>query len=248
VAGTAGDATPLETALVALARASVETPALLSPRALEPVRALAGDGALDYALVLGAFHFINRIADLLGVDPDALPPALRRLEPVRRAGVWLASRLVRRMDLRNRPDRTDWDAAVAAVAAAAGAVAPAALEPLRPRPKLVEAIGLALAERDRTTLDRATLARVHRGVEAALPREPGDARGLHARPADPVDAFVFVGTRYPARVGAAMIRRLRAAGFDDLGLLDLATAVADANQWARLHRLLGLPPALFRVA
>jgi hypothetical protein len=28
-------------------------------------------------------------------------------------------------------------------------------------------------------------------------------------------------------------------------LLDLAVAIADANQWARLYRLLGLPPELF---
>jgi hypothetical protein len=44
-----------------------------------------------------------------------------------------------------------------------------------------------------------------------------------------------------------MIDALRATGFDDLAILDLAIAVADANQWARTHRLLGLDPALFYV-
>jgi hypothetical protein len=231
---------------VDLARVSVERPALLSPRDLEPVRAEAGDGAVDYALVVGAFHFITRIADLLGVDPEALPEAIRRVEPVRRLGVWIASRLLRRMDLRNRPDDTSWEGAVAALAPRLGGVPPAALASVRARPKALALIALSLEERDaRSTLDRTTLARIHRTVEAALPREVDEARGLHARPADPVEAYAFVGTRDPARTTAAMIDRLRAAGFDDVGLLDLATAIADANQWARVHRLLGLPPSLY---
>jgi alkylhydroperoxidase family enzyme len=246
VDGTAADASPLERALVGLVRASVETPALLAPRDLEPVRAEAGDDALDYALVVAAFHFINRIADLLGVDPEALPESVRRVEAVRRVGVWVASRLLRRMDLRNRAEAA-WDAALAACAPRLGGVPAAALAPLRARPKALELIALALAERDeRTTLDRPTLARIHRAVEAALPHDADEARGFHARPADPVEAFAFVGTRYPART--TVIDRLRAAGFDDVGILDLATAVADANQWARLHRLAGLPPSLYYVA
>jgi hypothetical protein len=212
------------------------------------VRAEAGDGALDYALVVGAFHFITRIADLLGVDPEALPESIRRVEPMRRLGVWIGSRVLRRMDLRNRPDETAWDAAVAALAPRLGGASPAALAPLRARPKAVALIALALEERDeRSTLDRATLARIHRTVEAALPHDVDEVRGFHARPADPVEAFAFVGTRYPARTTIAMIERLRSEGFDDVGLLDLATAVADANQWARVHRLLGLPPSIFQL-
>jgi alkylhydroperoxidase family enzyme len=42
-----------------------------------------------------------------------------------------------------------------------------------------------------------------------------------------------------------MIQALRTQGLDDLRILDLAIAVADANQWARLRRLVGLPPGLF---
>ena len=52
--GTARDATALERALVGLVRAAHEAPALLTPRDLAPVRAAAGDGALDYVLVLGS--------------------------------------------------------------------------------------------------------------------------------------------------------------------------------------------------
>ena len=118
--------------------------------------------------------------------------------------------------------------------------------PLAARPKLVEILALALEERDRHSgLDRATVARLHATVEAALPATADEAQGFHARPADPVAAFAFVGTRYAARTTADMITALRRAGYDDVAILDLAIAVADANQWARLHRLLGLPPALF---
>ena len=42
-----------------------------------------------------------------------------------------------------------------------------------------------------------------------------------------------------------MIGRLRQKGYDDLGILDLAIAVADANLWARIYRLEGLKPELF---
>ena len=107
---------------------------------------------------------------------------------------------------------------------------------------------LALEEQvDRSTVDPRTLGRVQRTVEAALPRTRADAEGFHARPSDPVEAFAFVGTRYAPRTTPAMIDALRRAGWDDLGILDLAIAVADANQWARQHRLLGLPAWLLYV-
>ena len=66
------------------------------------MRAIVGDGALDYALVLAGFHFINRVADLLHVDPEALPTPLRRIAPLRRLSVRAASVLLGRMDLANR--------------------------------------------------------------------------------------------------------------------------------------------------
>ena len=251
--GTVHDATALELALVGLVRAAHEAPALLTPRDLAPVRAAAGDGALDYVLVLGTFHFINRIADLLGVDPEALPETLRRFELVRRVGVRIAARLISRMDLANRAYAPSWEAAMESAAPlverSLGRPAANALAALRARPKMLEVLALALAERDeRSTLDRRTLARVHRTVEDALPRSLADSTGFHARPKDAVEAFAFVGTRYPARTTPAMVDALRRDGRDDLGILDLAIAVADANNWARMHRLLELPPELLYVA
>src|SRR5690242_12945685 len=101
--GTAPEPTPLERALVELVRKATLAPARLTPADLDPVRAAAGDDALEYAAVLAAFHFINRVADLLHVDSDALPESLRRYELVRRIAVRATSVLMRRMDLRLRP-------------------------------------------------------------------------------------------------------------------------------------------------
>jgi len=243
--GQAADATPLERALVGLVRRAHEAPVTLAPTDLGPLRAVAGDGALDYLLVLCAFHFITRIADLLAVPPEALPPALRRFEPLRRLGVGVASILLRRMDLAPRPYTRSFEDALVQLETALGRRLGDAVAPLRPRPKLVEAIALAVEERDRSSLDRAMLAGVHRVVERALPRSPEESAGFHARPSDPIEAFAFVGTRYAYRTTHAQIEALRRAGLDDLGILDLAVAVADANQWARLHRLAGLPRDLF---
>jgi len=241
---------PLERELTLLARKAHEQPKLLLPSDLQALRDVVGDAALDYALVLSSFHFINRIADLLSVDPEMLPEAVRRFEPLRKAGNRLAALLFRRtMDLDNRRYEGSFAEAVEDLAAVVeritGTRPGAELEPLRSRPKIVEAIRLMLEEKEqRSSLDREVLVRIHHSVEKALAQSRDDVEGLHPRPADPVDAFAFVGTRYASRTTPAMIAALRDAGYDDLGILDLAIAIADANQWARLHRLVGLPPEL----
>ena len=241
----------MERALVALGRKTVAEPARLVPADLDALRVLVGDGALDYALVATTFHFINRMADLLHVDPEVLPERFRRFEPLRRLMVRAASLLMRRMDLAPRPYTTTYEEAVAAIAPvlerATGRVPRDAFLPLRARPKVIEALRLRLEERMRSSLDLDTLARIHRTVESALPTGVDETEGFHPRPSDPVEVFAFVGTRYAYRTTADMIAALRHAGFDDLGILDLAIAVSDANQWARTHRLAGLPTELFYV-
>jgi len=251
VTGTARDVTPLERELVTLARKTCAAPAMLSLADLDRLRELAGPaGAIEYAVVAGAFHFVNRIADLLDVDPEALPERLRRFEPLRRFMVLLAARFMKRIDLANRHYERSYDEAlgrfVAATSRARDESIASALQLLRAAPQVLEILQLAVEERDRrSTLTRATLVAVQRAVEAALPRSAEETEGFHERPEDPVAAFAFVGTRYPARTTQGMIDRLRDAGYDDLGILDLAIAVADANQWARIHRLLGLDARLF---
>jgi len=229
-----------------LIRRCFESPAGLTTVDLEPVRAVSGDSALTWTLVIGAFHYINRIADLLHVDSEFLPEPLLRFPMLRRAGVFLGSKLLASMDLTNRRFEDSFESACRKMAPvflrASGREPRDDLEPLRARPQLVEVLRHSLEERDeRSLLSRQECARVHALVEQALPRGIDEAEGFHPRPQDPVEAFIFVGTRYPARTTPAMIAALAAAGYDDLRILDLAHAIADANQWARVHRLLGLP-------
>ena len=248
--GTAEDVTPLEHELIVFVRKTCEQPALLEPEDLAPIREIAGDGALDYALVAVSFHFINRIADLLGIYTELLPTALRRFEFLRRAAVQLMGVFMAKMDLVNREYGISYDEALDSIAhifeTSMGRMPGDDFKSLRPRPKLIEAIRLALEERDlRSSLDRGIVTRIHRTVEQALPKSAEDIKGFHSRPEDPIETLAFVGTRYAHRITKEMIDVLREEGFDDQGLLDLAIAVADANQWARLHRLLGLPSELF---
>ena len=235
-----------------LTRKATSAPAALCPHDLDPLRALKGDAAVDYVLVLGAFHFINRIADLLEVPSEGLPASLRRVEFLRRGFVRIASRLFSSMDLANRRFDRSYEQEMEQVDRlqdAAGCCADrSGYEAFRARPHGLAIVRHALEERDdRSSLDRSVLARVHAVVEEALPSGPDEAFGFHPRPTDPVEAFAFVGTRYASRTTEEMVVALRSAGMVDMEIMDLAIAVADANQWARMSRLLGLDPALFYV-
>ncbi len=42
-----------------------------------------------------------------------------------------------------------------------------------------------------------------------------------------------------------VIGGFRRESYDDVGIMDLSIAVAEANQWTRIHRLLDLRPELF---
>ena len=240
----------MERELIALARKAYEAPARLIPSDLDPIRDIVGDGALDYALVLGSFHYINRIADLLQVSPEALPPSLRRFELLRRITIRVASIMLAKMNMANRGYQTSFEEAIEKLKPFFENTFKRHLEDelelLKTRPKLVEVLQLKIEDRDRhSSLNREILTRIHRTVEAALPGFVDEAEGFHTRPEDPVEAFAFVGTRYAYRVTKDMIDTLRQAGYDDTGILDLAIAVADANQWARIYRLTDLDPTLF---
>lgn len=233
-----------------LVKKAYEKPALLESDDLAPIRKIAGDGALDYVLVLGAFHFVNRITDLLGIVTEFLPPAMRRFEFIRRATVRLMSMVMVKMDLSNREYGISYNDAIKNITPffENSLNRPPAddFESVAPRPKLIEAIQLMLEERDRlSSLDRGVMALVHKTVELTLPKSAGDVEGFHKGSKDPIENYAVIGTRYAYRTTRDVIDALRAEGFDDLGLLDLAVAISDANQWARIYRLLGLPPELF---
>ncbi|MGD2270964.1 MAG: hypothetical protein PVI06_11240 [Desulfobacterales bacterium] len=248
--GTASHVTSLEQALIALVKKTCRRPALLTPHDLAPLEEIIGDDAIDYTLVIGSFHFINRIADLLNVPPEALPGPLRRFEFLRRLTVRLASRLMAKMDLAPRDYPVTYEQAIQGIRPLLGHRKGRApeddLAPLKSRPKMIEVLKLSLEERDhRSGLDRATLAGIQQVVEKALPANINETEDLHEFSQDPMAALAFVGTRYAYRTTVDMIDALRQKGYDDTGILDLAIAVAEANQWARIHRLLDLDPAIF---
>jgi len=214
------------------------------------MRRIAGDDTLDYLLVIAGFHFVNRIADLLDVPLEGLPKPLRRFEFLRRLTLRVAGGVLAKMDLANREYRLTYENALTNLESSLPATSQmelkSALAAFKPRPRLVEVFQFLLEERDsRSSIDRKILAKIHAAVERALPATVIDAQGFHPLPDDPIEAFAFVGTRYAYRTSKRMIHELRQMGYNDLGILDLAIAVADANLWARIYRLAGLKPELF---
>ena len=75
-----------------------------------------------------------------------------------------------------------------------------------------------------TALERELITLVRKSVEQPMRLIPSDL--------DPVRDFVGDDA-------------LRQEGYDDLGILDLSIAIADANMWARFYRLLDLEAGLF---
>ncbi len=250
ISGLPANVTPLERELIALIKKNFEIPARLKPSDLDALRKIVGDDVHDYVLVIASFHFVNRIADLLDVPLEGLPKPLRRIKFLRRLTLRVAGFLLSKMDLANREYLLSYDHAMinlrSSLVSTSERELESALAVFKPRPKLVEVFQLLLAERDsRSSLDRKVLAKIHAAVEKALPATVIDAQGIHPVPDDPIEAFAFVGTRYAFRTTKQMIDGLRQEGYDDLGILDLAIAVADANLWARIYRLVGLKPELF---
>jgi hypothetical protein len=80
-------------------------------------------------------------------------------------------------------------------------------------------------------------------VRAALPADEAEATGFHPRPADPLDALAFVGTRYASRTTDRMVEAVREKyACDDAELTDLFYAIAMRNALERLTRLLAETP------
>ena len=208
------------------------------------MREITGDDALDYTLVIGTFHFINRIADLLDVSLEAMPKSLRRFDFLRRMNVSIAGRLLAKMDMRNRTYPFGFNEAIETLSTLlgdTGNIHHHNLETLRARPQILEVLQLLLEERlQRCSFAPEVLTQVNHTVEAALPENMDQARDFHQLPDDAIERLAFVGTRYAFRTTKEMIDRLRQQGYDDLGILDLAIAVADANMWTRIYRLFGL--------
>lgn len=231
---------PGTAALVALARKTVFAPARLVPGDLAPVVAAYGQrGALEIVSYVASFHFVNRIADLVGIRSD-LPLVQPRWAWLRHAGVrlqgWAMGRL---LDLENRDAGVDAETALAAAEAVLGPFPPGYRELVK-APNVAAFLTTVADVARRLPPD--LVARVAPVVAAALPATEDDATGFHARPADPIDALAFVGTRYPARTTDEMIGAIRDRyGFGDPELTDLFYAISMRNAFERMDRLLAAP-------
>jgi hypothetical protein len=230
-----------ERALEVLVRKSVRAPATLEPGDLVPLLDAFGTvGTLELVTVLGAFHFVNRIADLVDIPSD-LPLIQRRWRRLRTLGVRLQALGMRRiMDLANRPVEVDTGQLMAELEAVRGAALPAGYASLRHAPNTLAS--LHAMTRVLPTLDAAMLAHVARIVAEALPANEVEATGFHPRPADALDALAFVGTRYVVRVTDDMVEAVRRQyALGDPELTDVFYAISVRNTMERLDRLLAAP-------
>lgn len=225
-----------------MVRSTIDRPAELTPADLEPVRRLVGAGCIDYVIVIDYFHFLNRIVGMLGVPAEFLPALLRRFGRLRTAMVFLAGWAISGSNLANRTYEASFEQVLAEIrpifTRVTGRDPEIEFAGLRDRPKMVESLGMHISEREnRSTLDGGTRATIDHTVEATL-------AGREGRPSTAVEELAVIGTRFAHRTTPGLIGALRAEGWDDPGILDLAIAVADANRWARTRRLLGLDPSL----
>jgi AhpD family alkylhydroperoxidase len=230
-----------ECILEALVRKSFREPAALAPADLAPLLDRFGTvGTLELVNVLGAFHFINRIADLVDVPSD-LPLVQRRWPGLRRLGVRVEALGLRWLvDLRSRPIDVDTAALLAELEALRGEALPPGWVAMAEAPSAVATVHAVM--RELPSVDPDLLARVTRAVAAALPANEEESTGFHARPADAIDALAFVGTRYPARTTDALVEAVRTQyGLGDAELTDVFYAIAVRNAVERLDRLLAAP-------
>jgi hypothetical protein len=233
---------PGERALATLVHKSVVAPARLEPADLQESVALFGvSGSLEIVAVLAAFHFMNRMADLVGISSNLLIIQPRR-RWLRWVGIRLSGWVLRHVvDLRNQTVEIDTKTALAE--------AEAVLGPLPPGYQAIHEASnvagflLSISHVVRQ-LPPQMLARVTQGVAKALPSSEAEVTGFHPLPTDPLDALVFVGTRYAVRTTDAMVAAIRATyGYRDPELTDLFYTIAMRNSLERMQRLLTAMPA-----
>ncbi len=232
---------PTERGIEDLVKKSARTPARLGPDDLAPLVALVGtSGALEVVAMLGAFHFVTRIADLVGIEPE-LPIVRRRWRWLRSLGVRVQSRVMRRMlDLSNQEIDADVPALLADIEAVRGERLPPGYRSMTAAPNVAAWAHRVTIELPR--LEPAMLAQVSAAVAAALPASEEEAIGFHARPSDPVDALAFVGTRYAVRTTDSLVEAVRKErGWGDSELTDLFFAISARNAFERVDRLLAAP-------
>ncbi len=223
-----------------LAQKALLAPALLEPDDLAEAVAVYGRrGALELTAILCCFHFINRIADLVGIQSD-LPIVQPRWAWLRRLGVrsqgWAMGRL---LDLSHQEPEIDAAACLEEAQKVLGPL-PAGYAQLAEAPPVAAFLTTVSAVSQR--IDPAIFDAVTPAVAAALPHGEDEATGFHERPGDPIEVLAFVGTRHAARATDAMVDAVRQkTGYGDPEILDLFYAISMRNALERMNRLLAGP-------
>ena len=223
-----------------LAQKALLAPALLEPGDLaEAVTVYGRRGALELTAILGSFHFINRIADLVGIQSD-LPMVQPRWAWLRRLGVraqgWAMGRF---LDMSHQASDIDAVACLEEAQQVLGPL-PAGYEQLTEAPPVAAFLTTVSAVSQR--IDPAIFDAVTPAVAAALPHGEDEATGFHERPGDPIEALAFVGTRYPVRTTDAMVDAVRRkTGYGDPEILDLFYSISMRNALERMNRLMAGP-------
>ncbi|MBW1684299.1 MAG: hypothetical protein JRS35_04480 [Deltaproteobacteria bacterium] len=223
-----------------LAQKALLAPALLEPGDLaEAVTVYGRRGALELMAILGSFHFINRIADLVGIQSD-LPMVQPRWTWLRRLGVraqgWAMGRF---LDMSHQASDIDAVACLEEAQQVLGPL-PAGYAQLTEAPPVAAFLTTVSAVVER--IDPAIFDAVTPAVAATLPHDEDGATGFHERPSDPIEALAFVGTRYPVRTTDAMLDAVRQkTGYGDPEILDLFYSISMRNALERMNRLMAGP-------
>ncbi len=223
-----------------LAQKALLAPALLEPGDLaEAVTVYGRRGALELMAILGSFHFINRIADLVGIQSD-LPMVQPRWTWLRRLGVraqgWAMGRF---LDMSHQASDIDAAACLEEAQQVLGPL-PEGYAQLTEAPPVAAFLTTVSAVVQR--IDPAVFDAVTPAVAAALPHGEDEATGFHERPGDPIEALAFVGTRYAVRTTDAMVDAVRQkTGYGDPEILDLFYAISMRNALERMNRLMAGP-------
>lgn len=223
-----------------LAQKALLAPALLEPGDLaEAVTVYGRRGALELTAILGSFHFINRIADLVGIQSD-LPMVQPRWAWLRRLGVraqgWAMGRF---LDMSHQASDIDAVACLEEAQQVLGPL-PAGYAQLTEAPPVAAFLTTVSAVSQR--IDPAIFDAVTPAVAAALPHGEDEATGFHESPSDPIEALAFVGTRYPVRTTDAMVDAMRRkTGYGDPEILDLFYSISMRNALERMNRLMAGP-------
>ena len=232
--------TARERAIEALVQKSCVSPALLEPADLAPlIELLELGGALEIVSMLGSFHYITRMTDLVGIQAW--------LDPLRKRPRWILA-LARRlqatlarwgMDFSNQVVEIDVAAELSEIERLRGEPLPAGYEAMFEAPVLAAYTRAMMS--GLPTLDPDMLDQVTRTVAACLPSHEAEATDELPLPLEPLDALAFVGTHFAHRTTTDLDAVRRRYAWSDAELSDVFYAIATRNTLERFDRLLIAP-------